>query len=415
MNNTEADSFSAEMRFNGEFEQARWVAGFYYLFIDTDFEIGLAFSPFSPVTLSPALFGGLPVETDNRAQLETNSYSIFGQLDIDLTDNLTFIAGLRFVREEKDFVYSQGFFVNNDDALKEGFQEGATPLNFGVFPNGLAYPGLTDSTNDALWTGKLQFEYKPNDDWLLYAGINRGVKAGSFNAKLNDFTPPLATNEIPYDEEVMTAYEVGFKSTIFEGTTRFNGSFYFYDYNDYQAFVFQQSGGFIKNNDAKFKGIEFEVQTSPLDGLDFLFNASFIDATITGLEVASGVFRDVTPSFTPQAQLAGMIRYEWPNVAFGGSFAVQADAYYASSNYHNIRNYEAQQMEARRVGNVKATWYSADEKWEVQGFVDNVADEVYKTTGFDLPTLCGCNEEAYGLPRWWGVRVRYNWDGGSLF
>ena len=317
MNNTEADSFSAEMRFNGEFEQARWVAGFYYLFIDTDFEIGLAFSPFSPVTLSPALFGGLPVETDNRAQLETNSYSIFGQLDIDLTDNLTFIAGLRFVREEKDFVYSQGFFVNNDDALKEGFQEGATPLNFGVFPNGLAYPGLTDSTNDALWTGKLQFEYKPNDDWLLYAGINRGVKAGSFNAKLNDFTPPLATNEIPYDEEVMTAYEVGFKSTIFEGTTRFNGSFYFYDYNDYQAFVFQQSGGFIKNNDAKFKGIEFEVQTSPLDGLDFLFNASFIDATITGLEVASGVFRDVTPSFTPQAQLAGMIRYEWPNVAFG--------------------------------------------------------------------------------------------------
>ena len=419
MNASETDSFTAEVRFNGEFERARWVAGFYYLFLDTDYEIGLAFSPFSPVTLSPVIGNGLPLETDNRAQLETNSYSLFGQLDIDLTDQLTFIAGLRAIREEKDFVYSQGFFVNNDDAVKEGFQEGFTPLPFGIAgvdPGGLAYAPFDAKTSDTLWAGKLLFEYKPNDDWLLFAGVNRGVKAGSFNAKLNDFTPPLDPREIPYSEEVLTAYEVGFKATLFSGTTRLNGSFFFYDYDDYQSFVFVQSSGSIGSNDAKFKGVEFEIQTSPLDGLDFLFNAAFLDADVTNFETAPGHFRDVTPSFTPQAQLAGMIRYEWADTAlFGGSFAVQADAYYASSNYHNLRNYEAQQMAARRVGNVKATWYSADEKWEVQGFVDNVADEVYKITGFDLPTLCGCNEEAYGLPRWWGVRVRYNWDGGSLF
>jgi hypothetical protein len=26
--------------------------------------------------------------------------------------------------------------------------------------------------------------------------------------------------------------------------------------------------------------------------------------------------------------------------------------------------------------------------------------------GFDLAQLCGCNEEAQGKPRWWGVSVR---------
>ncbi len=402
-----SETFTAELRFNGEFERARWVAGLYYLFLDADYEVGLGFSPFSPITLSPVLFAGLPVESTSNAQMETNSYSLFGQLDMDLTDQLTFIAGLRVIREEKDYQYRSGFFVNNDDALGEGFRTGATPLGLPF-----AYAPFAAKTSDTLWAGKLLFEYKPNDDWLLYAGINRGVKAGSFNNKVNDFGPNLTPGEIPYDEEVLTAYEVGFKSTLFNGTTRLNGSFYYYDYDDYQAFTFSQSSGSIKNNDAKIKGIEFEIQTSPLDGLDFLFNASFIDAEITNLEVASGVFRDVTPAFTPQVQLGGLIRYEWPNNIFGGgTFAVQADAYYASSNYHNIRNYEEHQLDARRVGNVKFSWYSADGHWEGTVFVDNVADERYVLNGFDLPTVCGCTEQAYGLPRWAGGRIRYNWGG----
>ena len=404
---SESETFTAELRFDGEFERARWVAGFYYLFIDSDYEVGLQFPPFSPITLSPILFAGLPVESTSRGQLETNSYSLFGQLDMDLTDQLTFIAGLRVIREEKDFMTNKGFFLNTDDALTEGFQRGFTPLPIPT------YPAFAGKTSDTLWAGKLQFDYRLTDDVLLYAGINRGVKAGSFNNKVNDLaTPTLTPEETPYKEEVLTAYEVGFKSTLFNGTTRFNGSFYYYDYDDYQAFTFEQSSGFIRNNDAKFKGIELEIQTSPLDGLDFLFNVGLIDAEITGLEVANSVFRDVTPAFTPQVQLGGLIRYEWPNNVFGGgTFAVQADAYYASSNYHNIRNYEAQQMDARRIGNVKASWYSADEHWEATVFVDNVADERYVLNGFDLSTLCGCDEQAYGLPRWAGGRIRYSWGG----
>jgi hypothetical protein len=30
-------------------------------------------------------------------------------------------------------------------------------------------------------------------------------------------------------------------------------------------------------------------------------------------------------------------------------------------------------------------------------------------TGFDLATLCGCAEEAWGKPRWYGARLRFNW------
>jgi iron complex outermembrane receptor protein len=39
-------------------------------------------------------------------------------------------------------------------------------------------------------------------------------------------------------------------------------------------------------------------------------------------------------------------------------------------------------------------------------FVNNLLKEHYTTVGFDLAGLCGCNEELYGKPRWWGISVR---------
>jgi iron complex outermembrane receptor protein len=421
MSDQNTDTFSQEVRINGELERARWVAGFYYLWISAGYNQGLANSPGGPftTTLFPLIFGGfdpvaaqaflpggaagLPaLEANTLADLITNSYSVFGQVDFDLTNKLTFIAGLRTIIEDKDMEWTNNYYANFDDRLTE--------TDVLIAPG---YAPFEDKTSDTLWTGKLEMDYRPTEDWLVYVSLSRGVKAGSFNAPLNDGSPRLSDDQIGYDEEVLYAYEIGFKSTLFGGTTRFNGSFYYYDYQDYQAFLFQGSSGAIFNNDAKYKGIELEVQTRPIEGLDFLFNASFIDAEVTNLAVSPGVFRDVTPSFTPQAQLGGVLRYEFPLVAFGGTLAAQMDANYASNAYHNIRNYQTQKMDAYVVGNARLSWISPDGAWELSAFVKNLADERYKVTGFDLSTLCGCSEEGWGRPREWGVRLRYNFDADS--
>ena len=422
MSEQDTDTFSQELRLNGELDNARWVAGFYYLWIDAGYNQGLANSPGGPftTTLFPMIFGGFdpvaaqafqqggaaglpPLEANTLAQLKTNSYSLFGQLDIDLTDKLTFIAGLRTIIEDKDMHSENDFYANLDDRTVE--------TDIFIAPG--HPPDFDDSTSSTLWTGKLEFDYRPNDDWMLYASLSRGVKAGSFNAPLNDGSPRLSDEDFGYDEEVLWAYEVGFKSTLFDGSTRFNGSFYFYDYNDYQAFLFKGSAGSIFNNDAKYKGIEFDLQTNPIDGLDFIFNMSFMDAEVTNLAVAPGVFRDVTPAFTPTAQLAGLARYQFPQSYFGGTFAIQMDANYASSAYHNIRNFQSQKMDGYVIGNARGSWSSSDGTWELQAFLKNLNDARYKTTGFDLSTLCGCSEESYGRPREWGIRVRYNFGGGG--
>ena len=416
---SEEDTFSQEVRFNGEFERARWVAGFYYLFIQNDTINGLSQPSNSPLMGNPndptgAIIPGvfipfLGTEANNIIDLQTNSYSLFGQLDIDLTDKLTFIAGLRTVIEDKDYDRTIAAYFNTDDSLVE--TETRVP-GAGIDADSNLRAPFAESTSDTLWTGKLQFDYRPNEDWLIYAGVNRGVKAGSFNAKIADGTDFLSDDAISYNEEILTSYEVGFKSTLFNGTTRFNGSFYYYDYNDYQAFVFFQSSGIIVNNDAKFKGIEFDLQTSPIDGWDLMLSAAFLDAEVTNLEIAPSVFKDVTPSFTPSVQWAGIVRYEFPEQLFGGTVAVQLNANYASSFFHNIRNFQSQKYPAYIVGDARVSWASNDGHWEGTVFVDNFADERYRLIGFDLSTLCGCNEEFYARPRWAGFNLRYSWGGG---
>ena len=76
--------------------------------------------------------------------------------------------------------------------------------------------------------------------------MNRGVKAGGFNAPAT-FGSGFPAGDIPYGAEVLTAYETGFKRDgLFGGTTRLNGSFYFYNYQGYQGFFFTQVTGYVQ-------------------------------------------------------------------------------------------------------------------------------------------------------------------------
>ncbi len=111
----------------------------------------------------------------------------------------------------------------------------------------------------------------------------------------------------------MLAYETGFKwDGLFGGTTRFNGSVYYYDYDDYQGFFFNQIAGWVRNVDAEYKGVEFELFASPVDNVDLMLNFSYIDAEIFDVQLGPGIFVDTEPSFTPHTQIAGLIRYSWP-------------------------------------------------------------------------------------------------------
>lgn len=135
---------------------------------------------------------------------------------------------------------------------------------------------------------------------------------------------------------------------------------------------------------------------------------SYIDAEVEDLAVAPGVIRDVSPSFTPEFQASGLVRYAWPERILGGELALQFHVNHQSSFFHNIRNFQSHELPGYTVGNVRASWTSMDNRWEAAIFANNLWDERYRILGFELSGLCGCSEEAYGKPRWVGGSVRYN-------
>ncbi len=420
----DADAFSQELRINGSSDALQWVAGLYYLHIDSESDNGLKF-PVNSVVPGPG--NGLPdgaFDLGSDAKLRTDSYSLFGQVDWALADRVTLIAGLRLIQEEKDYHFEQNIYYNSNSRSIHQIDVAApipVPVNIGPVGTSPAdFAPFDDDTSDTLWAGKLQVDWRPTDDWLLYAGINRGVKAGSFNAQLAGGLPvPVAA--IPYDDETLYSFETGFKSTWLDGTTRFNGTFFYYDYKDYQAFLFGGVSGVVINQDAETYGLEFEVQTSPIEGLDALLSVGWFDATVENVPLraeapsdgaapctpASPVIcKDVEPVYAPSTQVAGLLRYEWR--VGRGMMNIQGDFTWSDSFYYNLRNFDADQFDSYTLVNAIVGWTSPEERWSVSVAGRNLTDENAGIQGFDLATLCGCNEISFRAPRRYEANVRYS-------
>lgn len=388
-----ARTLAQELRLNGAGERLRWVTGLYYLDIDLDSEFSL---PAEPNSLFEPL-AGVPWEDVALASLRTRSTSAFGQVEYDLPHSLTLIAGARFIRERKDFTGEETFFLNTAPLSLD-----TSTVLFNVQPR----TGHRQSAN--LWSGKLQLESHPADDLLLYVGVNRGVKAGGFNAPAT-FGAGFPASDIPYGEEVLTSYEAGFKwDHLFGGTTRLNGSFYYYDYNDYQGFFFTQVTGFVRNLDGKYKGLELELASAPTEQLDVSLSVALLDATLYDIQLGPGVFRDSRPSFSPKTQASGLVRYRFARPIARGSLSAQLTANYASAFYDNIRNFDASLLPSYTLANARLTWTSDDTRWQADAFVNNLADRRYYTIGYDLSNATGSNSLVPGKPRWYGVSLRHN-------
>ena len=391
-------TIAQELRLSGETDKTRWVAGLYYLNVDNDTLASFQY-PLTSITFG-GIFNGL--EDVSEADVKVNSYSAFGQLEYDLIEKLTLIAGIRVVREEKNLKWKQNAFVDTDPLV---IDTGVVVIPFA--------PPIDVDNDETLWTGKIQLDWRPNDDLLLYAGVNRGVKAGGFNHPIPVFAAYAGI--IPYQEEVLLAYETGFKSTLFGGTTRFNASIFYYDYKDFQASQWQTFANFIINRDAENYGFDVELISTPFAGLDVMLTAGWVETKVKDVTIADvigagvPIIGNVEVHQSPELTLSGLVRYELPNQFLNGKLAVQGDYNYTSGYFSNLRNFDAHRIDNYVVGNANVTWKSDDERWNIKFFVNNISDARYVTARFDNSVFFGVSQNILGYPRWFGGNVRYNW------
>ena len=380
---TNAQQFSQELRVARETDNVRWVAGLYYLDYDSD------------IVLDVGLFAPSAFLTDQV--VETDSWSVFGQLEWDFTTDWTLIAGLRYLNEEKEMDASGSI---------AGFLAGLPiPRIYGTFnPDNSPFARLEE--DDV--AGKVQLNWQANDDLLVYAGVSRGVKAGGFNAVFGLPDPTKA----PYDKETPIAYEVGFKSTLMNGRALWNTSFYYYDYQDYQAFAFLALEQLVFNTDAEVYGVDSNLLISPAEGLDLNLGINIMDTEAKDVGNPAGFVADRSLPNAPDVQFTGMARYQWP--IGNGTMAIQGDFNYQSKNSFIIYNDPANTIGGYIVGNARLSWTSADERWGAAVFVKNIGDKEYITSISNNASFAafglGHVQRFYARPRWVGGQISYRWN-----
>jgi len=378
--------FSQELRLNGSTPKLRWIGGFYYINYRAD-DRGIT-DLIQPFGLGDAEF-----------TLRTSSPAIFGQVEYDLNTRWTAIAGARYTRDDKKF--DDLYYCETCPAE---FQN----LHY-VAP---AFPSA--SKNFDIFTGKLELDYKPSRNLLVYGGINRGAKGGGWSAPTAG--PVLDPETLPYDKERLTSYELGWKSTFWNGAARLNGAAFYYDYKNYQGFFLNVATQVVENRDAEVKGAELELALAPTRGLNLQLGASYLDTSVFDVPtpLASFVPPDTPGAIitaempqAPRFSINAVARYEWP--ALGGMLSAAADAKWNDKQYLELVNAPVDLEPAYAVANARVGYASGDGAWDVSAFVRNLTDKRYRIYNLDLAAFIGVNQSVYGAPRLYGASVTYHW------
>lgn len=395
----DVEQFSQELRLNGESENLKWQAGVYYLNIDGDY---------SSRIYIPS-FGGNPF---NDFTLSTESYSIFGQIEYDLSESFLLTAGVRWTDDKKEYGITSECFETDLQAAKDVFGPDSVGPGTGVDCAYLESFGadvvLTLPGEQALdrhdedYSGKLQLDYTMTDEVLLYAGVSRGMKGGGFTAPLDGLLP---TSALSYEPEVLTSYEVGMKSQWWDGKARLNLSAFHYSYDDYQGFVFVGLTSVVVNNDATVTGGEIELYLSPSEGWDISMGVAVLDAKVEDVTFRDGVtIEDQDKTTSPDLTANLLVRKSWL-LTNDAEFAVQVDGQYIDEQQLSTENSDLAMTSSYSIWNARVSYIT--DNWEVAAFAKNAGDKEYRTYAFDLEADFGYSLEVYGPPRWVGVQAQY--------
>ena len=379
------EQWSQEFRFSGSSDRVRWQVGAYYLDMNWD--------TFQRVDGGLALGGDSDTQNlSTYGQIDATNWSAFGQVEFDLAERWTLIGGLRWSQDDKDLEMRQVY---------ADVPEGVPPTEVrNVDDIAIAIPGI-DVIDYGDYAARLQLNFKPDEDTLLYAAYNRGIKGGNWSLDPLGF---VADEDLKHDEEVLQAYELGWKTEFWHGAARLNVAAFYYDYEDYQAFSLVNLTPQVTNSDADARGGEIELTLSPTQGLDLMFGAAFIDSTVDAVpDVFGGTVKAEFPT-APGASLNLLARYEWP--AFGGSLAAQFDGKWNDDLFLEGTNSEVSFERSYSVWNASLSYAAGEGGFGMSVYARNLFDEEYRVYNLDLGLL-GFIEQAFGPPRQVGMTVSY--------
>jgi iron complex outermembrane receptor protein len=288
----------------------------------------------------------------NRHNVKTKAYAGFGEMNVDFTDKLRLIAGMRYSWEKKVGV---GAFFN---APQTEFSRGSW----------------------GSWTPRVSLVYAVDPSTNLYATYSKGFKSG--------ILPAAVLGPIPLNPETLTSYEVGIK--IGNRAISAEASFFYYDYKDIQIQFFDGIGNVFANAaNSEIYGMDANVVTLLTNELKLRVGGSWmprakyvnfpgavaydVPLTPTGITQyvvdASGRRMLRAPKLTATATLSYSADIAW------GKLDASGTVYYSSAYDYDVRSVVRTKSYAILNGRIALT--PVNSRFQFSIFGRNLTNKAY--------------------------------------
>lgn len=399
-------AINQELRLAGEAAdgRVRYILGGSYQY-DKTRQDGLLNTPLLSAT------AGLGIDSSvTRGVLSNRNYGLFANVDFDVTDELSISGGIRkaWVKHKADTCSADsgdgtaaaaGTFLSA--AIRDSLGlPGSTVAEIGncitmeplLLSDGSANPDaflLADPNkrlNEDNLSWRVNVDYKPARDMLLYASVSRGYKAGIFPVVSAVTTDSLR----PVLQEELTAYEVGTKAKFFDRRVALNLSAFYYDYRDKQLqTIFNDPilGKFFttRNVDkSSVKGFDADITVVPVEGMTFRSAVTYADSKVKKAGGAQSIDASGNPVSIEGAAFSLAPKWTWVNdVDFRPAVNPQWNALFGGTVTYNsatsadLTVTPAVAIRAFTTVDLRAGLESADGRWRIMAFGRNVFNEYY--------------------------------------
>ncbi len=366
--------YSQELQLIGSSNQWKWTMGLYYL-QQKESIVGRDDLEF----VVPGLI------EDTRFIYKLDGWAAFANISFALSEKVTLEGGVRYSSEE-------GELVQMDDS-------------YNLFPSW----NFSDPKSSRSWdnyTFKLGANFQLTEDALLYASFSEGFKPGMYAA----WNPPGVKWLEP---ELLTAYELGFKTDLLGDRLRVNGAVFNYDYKDKQVRTLLASTAQMLTfnaTDASITGAELEIIARPIHPLTINASIAYLDAEYgefmtfdsnRNLVDASGNSLENAPEW----KLTFGAQYE---VQFGdyGVLTVRGDVSWTDDQFYDQLADPAIGQTGYTIIDGLVRFKPTNRNWSFEFFAKNLTEKEYSVAkwGFRGDILGNI-----GAPRTFGLQVTWEY------
>lgn len=358
-----------------------WIAGVYYA-RDTNVE---------PFGYQQFLDDWFLTRLRKRTDQESEHISAYVQTVWQLAPKWSLEVGGRLLWEETTF---SGVSVDVNPYNTSLFSPGA------IGPVGGSYQGGDD---DVDFTGAATLNFEPNDVTLLYAKLARGYKSFSF---IGGFQFDRENFDVT-DPETLLTYEIGAKTSFFDGRLIANAAAFYNDYTDLQAFAVPpgRTVTTLTNlESAETKGIEIDLAATISANLEFSVGVGFLD---TENKDARPQFQGGELPNAPELSVNSRIHYERAVGRDGLMLAASANWTYQSDHFKEAVNVDALEIGPQDKLGARISLANPDSGWRVSLWGKNLLDEKYVQDTLSV-TGAGWAVLILEYPRTYGISAEYS-------